>query len=128
MDQYIDSVKEFLSQHPKTKQELYKWYKESLLKMQNEMTEGETPEDLEVPDIQDEMIDDMVPASMIVNHRFMYEFFDERNLKVFLLDKDGSISYQINGDVAGASFSNRVEAEQDAFKKCFSILEKLLSV
>lgn len=126
MDQLLDNVKQFLNQYPKTKQQLLVWYKSSLQSFQASLA-SEEEESIEIPGIEMDMMEEMVPASMTVNPRFMYEFFDEHGFKVFLQEAGPKFSYSISGEVSPTSFSSRIEAEQEAFKKCFEKTENKLT-
>lgn len=127
MEQFIETASQYLNQYPKTKQLLLVWYKASMNNFQKQLaSDYEDGAMVELPDLEGPMIEGIVEASIVVNPRFMYEFFDEQGFKVFLYDKDGKFGYTVNGEDFNNPLPSRIEAEQDAFKKCFEKTENKL--
>lgn len=63
------------------------------------------------------------------NPRFLYDFFDDLKLFLFILPEDNTFKILVHGITGletGERFFNRQTAEQQGFVYCFELLEDLL--
>lgn len=125
MDQFLESVKEFINQYPKTKLLLLEWQRKNLVGMQEQMSGMGPSDEISFPPITDEMVEHFLYVTFVTNHRFLYDFFDEAGLRLFLNAKESKFGFDVNGENNDSTYSSRTEAEQAGFKVAMEKLEKL---
>lgn len=69
----------------------------------------------DIPEIPDGVIGQMIDSLIIVNPRFLYEFFDEQGIILAIIPSLGSFYYDIDKMSSAASYPTRQEAENHAF-------------
>lgn len=126
MDLLTQNVQTILEQHPKVKQELLTWQKKGLQLFQTTTAELAQEKTAELPPIDDEMTLQFLLSSFIFNPRSLYEFFDEQKMFIVILPVEEGFRYKIDGIEQEETFSHRIAAEQDAFKKAIKNLETKL--
>ena len=104
--------------------------KQLLSFQQNALKELNPDQENFIPEISDEMLENLLPMSIQVNPRNLYDFFDENKIFISIIVEDnlsfGLYSCKVNNKDVVDSEISRMKAEQKGFIKCFEILENQL--
>lgn len=123
MEEYLQAVSEFLNQYPKTKQELLQWQKNYLLGIQKDVLAEPGEEPLEMPEVTDAIAEQTLNMLFLMNHRFLYDYLDSKQIYVCILPQDKQFAFSIKEEKSEQLFKTRMEAEQAAFKRGIEINE-----
>lgn len=76
-----------------------------------------------MPEVTDAMAEQTLNMLFLMNHRFLYDYLDSKEIYVCILPQDKQFFFSVKGDKAEQVFKTRMEAEQAAFKKGIEINE-----
>lgn len=86
--------------------------------------DGDEEAEIVIPEIDESMIEQMLFITFVVNHRALYDFFDEKGYKVFLVAaEEGQFTAELDGEKMAEVFKTRTDAEQAVFKKAIDKIE-----
>lgn len=124
MDQFLDIVRKYLENYPKTRKQLLEWQKNALLQFQKAATQADSNEkELVIPPIDDNLAEQMLCTTFLLNHRSLYDFFDGVECKIFVNWEEKGYTGTVNEEKIEEYFKTRTEAEQGLFKKAIDKLE-----
>lgn len=76
-----------------------------------------------IPDVDDAAAEQMLFFTFLVNHRSLYDFFDEKGFKVFVSAAEGGYTGTVNGEAMDKVLKTRTETEQALFKIAIEKIE-----
>lgn len=115
-----------IKQWPKSQQKLKEFTKKYLMAFQKNVMKDAPTDILEIPEITEEMAEKFIPAMLMTQKRNLYDFFSENNIEIELgVDRtmEPKFCYSF-GDDNSDLFYTRLEAEDEAFKAAFKLLEE----
>lgn len=115
-----------LKKYPKSKNLLIEPVRKLLSNFQAELVKSMEALDVEVPDIEDEVVESTIDSISKSNHRWFFTFFDSKEIYLSVLKhpKQG-FSWDINEERDSTDkYRTRDEAELAGFEECFKMLEE----
>lgn len=93
---------------------LVDWQTKELSRLHKEMADAVGVE-LEIPKIPDGVVEQIIDSLVVMNPRFLYEFFDEQGVMIEIVPSLGSFYYYLEKEDSSTSYATRQEAENHAF-------------
>lgn len=123
----LQEINQLLVNYPKTKAKLVTWVRNRMLETQVQMSNMAKSEgqEVDIPKIEDEMVERTLPVLFEQFYYLLLYFFDENEVYISIMPSNNSFDWKIveSKNINIGNEKSRFKAEAGAIIKSFELLE-----